>query len=100
MNDYFIILGAGKGQRFSQKKPKQFFDYNGKALIEHSIDKALKSKLFKQIVIVTLEKYKNYFKKYKKHKVLLVNGGKERKDSSINALKNIVKNLINDLDKT
>ena len=27
MNDYFIILGAGKGQRFSQKKPKQFFDF-------------------------------------------------------------------------
>ena len=39
MNDYFIILGAGKGQRFSQKKPKQFFDYNGKALIEHSLIK-------------------------------------------------------------
>ena len=38
-----------------------------------------------------MEKYKNYFKKYKKHKVLLVNGGKERKDSSLNALNKIKK---------
>ena len=70
MNNYFIILGAGKGQRFSQKKPKQFFDFNGKALIDHSIDKALKAKLFKKIVIVISKKHKNYFKKYKKDKIL------------------------------
>ena len=91
MNNYFIILGAGKGQRFSQKKPKQFFDFNGKALIDHSIDKALKAKLFKKIVVVISKKHKNYFKKYKKDKILLVNGGKDRKDSSLNALKKIKK---------
>ena len=49
MNNYFIILGAGKGYRFSQKKPKQYFKYKGKELIQHSIDKALDSKLFKKI---------------------------------------------------
>tara|TARA_B100000029_G_scaffold191605_1_gene189563 strand:- start:4869 stop:5981 length:1113 start_codon:yes stop_codon:yes gene_type:complete len=92
MNNYFIVLGAGKGQRFSQKKPKQYFNYNGKTLIEHSIDKALKSKLFKKIVIVISKKYTKYFKKYKKNKILIVNGGKERVDSSINALRRI-KNL-------
>ena len=91
MNNYFIILAAGKGQRFSQKKPKQFFDYKGKALIEHSIDKALESKLFKRVIIVISNKYKNYFKKYRKNKILLVNGGRERKDSSLNALKKIKK---------
>ncbi len=91
MNNYFIILAAGKGQRFSHKKPKQFFYYNGKALIEHSIDKALKSKLFKKIVIVISSKYKNYFKKYKKNKIIIVKGGKERNESSINALKRIRK---------
>tara|TARA_B100001250_G_scaffold304012_1_gene265813 strand:+ start:406 stop:1518 length:1113 start_codon:yes stop_codon:yes gene_type:complete len=91
MNDYFVILGAGKGQRFKHNKPKQFFDYKGKVLIDHSINKALESKLFKKIVIVTTMKYKKYFKKYKNNKILLVNGGKERKDSSINALKKIKK---------
>ena len=56
MNNYFIILGAGKGLRFSQKKPKQFFHYKGKELIQHSIDKAIKSKLFKKIVVVVSKK--------------------------------------------
>ena len=89
MNNYFVILAAGKGQRFNHNKPKQYLDYNGKMLIDHSIDKALESKLFKKIIIVISKKYKNYFKKYKKNKILIVNGGKERKDSSLNALKRI-----------
>ena len=84
-------MGAGKGHRFSQNKPKQYFNYNGKKLIQHSIDKAVKSKLFKKIVVVTAKKYKNEFKKYKTNKLLFVNGGKERKDSSLNALKKIKK---------
>ena len=66
MNNYFIILAAGKGRRFSQNKPKQYFYYKGKMLIEHSIDKALKSKLFKKILVVVSKKHKNKFKKYKK----------------------------------
>ena len=67
MNNYFIILAAGKGHRFSQNKPKQYFDYNGKKLVHHSIDKALDSKLFKKIIIVTSKKYKKEFKKYNKN---------------------------------
>ncbi len=89
MNNYFIILGAGKSHRFRQNKPKQYCDYNGKKLIFHSIDKAVKSKLFKKIVVVTAKKFKNEFKKYKSNKLLFVDGGKERKDSSLNALKKI-----------
>ena len=91
MNNYFIILAAGKGRRFSQNKPKQYFYYKGKMLIEHSIDKALKSKLFKKILVVVSKKHKNKFKKYKKSKVIVIEGGKERKDSSLNALKFIRK---------
>ena len=96
MNNYFIILAAGKGQRFKQNKPKQFFNYNGKMLINHSIDKALESKLFKKIVIVASKKYKKYFKKYRKNKILIVNGGKERKDSSllINPTENIITGIL------
>ncbi len=91
MNNYFIILGAGKGHRFSQKKPKQYFNYKGKILIHHSIDKAIDSKLFKKIIVVASKKYKKEFKKYKKNQLLFVSGGKERKDSSLNALKKIKK---------
>ena len=91
MNNYFIILGAGKGQRFGQKKPKQYFDYNGKNLIDHSIDRALESKLFKKIIVVISKKYKKKLKKYKDNKVIIINGGRKRQDSSINALKKIKK---------
>jgi len=89
MNNYFIILGAGKGLRFSQKKPKQYFKYKNKILIHHSIDRALKSKLFKKIVVVTSKEHKKKFNKYNKNQLIFVDGGKERKDSSLNALKKI-----------
>ena len=89
MNNYFIILGAGKGLRFSQKKPKQFFHYKGKELIQHSIDKAIKSKLFKKIIVVVSKKYENLSKKYARKELIFVKGGKNRQDSSFNALKKI-----------
>ena len=52
MNNYFIILASGQSKRFNSKKPKQFNIYKNKPLFEHSIDKALKSKLFKKIILV------------------------------------------------
>ena len=55
MNNYFIILASGQSKRFNSKKPKQFNIYKNKPLFEHSIDKALKSKLFKKIILVRSE---------------------------------------------
>ena len=89
MNNYFIILAAGKGRRFSQNKLKQYFNHCGKPLIEHSIDKALQSKLFKKIVVVTSKKNKTLINKYKRKQIIFETGGKERKDSSLIALKKI-----------
>ena len=40
MNNCFIILAAGKGERFNSKIPKPYYLYKGKPLIQHSIDKA------------------------------------------------------------
>ncbi len=92
MNNYFIILAAGKGTRFGQNKPKQYLYYNGKKLINHSIDKAIKSKLFEKIIVVISSKgYRKEFKNYKKNQLFFVYGGQERKDSSLNALKKIKK---------
>ena len=86
MNNYFVILAAGKSKRFNHNKPKQFFNYKNKEIIDHSIEKSLDSKLFKKIIIVTnnLKKLKN--RKYNKS-VLIIKGGKERSDSSLIALK-------------
>ena len=53
MNNLFIILASGKSKRFKSKTPKQFNIYKNKPIYAHSIDKALKSKLFSKIILVT-----------------------------------------------
>ncbi len=87
MNNYFIILAAGSGKRFNKKKPKQYFLYKNKELFEHSAEKALKSKLFKKIILV-VDNPRRIKKKYQ-NKLIIIRGGKERFDSSLKALKKI-----------
>ncbi|MDC0240459.1 2-C-methyl-D-erythritol 2,4-cyclodiphosphate synthase [Candidatus Pelagibacter sp.] len=89
MNNYFIILASGQSKRFNSNKPKQFITYKNKALFEHSLNKAIESKLFKKIILVVNDK-KQITKKYSKN-VLIIKGGKERSDSSLIALKYIKK---------
>ena len=90
MNNYFVILAAGKSKRFDKNVAKQFYNYKNKEIIDHSIDKSLNSKLFKKIVIVTNNL--NYFKKKKYPKsIKIIKGGKERSDSSLIALKYLKK---------
>ena len=87
MNNYFIILAAGKGKRFGSEIPKQFLLYKNKPLFMHSIDTAIKSKLFKKIILVI-----NKNKAFKKNaKVDIIKGGNERYLSSKKAL-NYIKN--------
>ena len=87
MNNYFIILASGQSKRFNSKKPKQFNIYKNKALFKHSLEKAIKSKLFKKIILVVNNK-KNIKEKFPK-KISIIKGGKERSDSSLIALKYI-----------
>ena len=84
MSNCFILLAAGKGKRFKSKTLKQFINYKNKPLFMHSIDKALKSNLFKEIVIVTNNKIK-----LKNKKIKVIKGGKERYQSSQKALEYI-----------
>ena len=89
MNNYFIILASGQSKRFNSREPKQFNLYKNKPLFEHSIDKALKSKLFKKIILVVNNK-KKVKKKFPRN-IFVIKGGKERSDSSLIALKYIKK---------
>ena len=90
MNNYFVILAAGKSKRFHKNKAKQFYKYKNKEIIDHSIEKSLNSKLFKKILIVTNNV--NYLKKKKYSKSInIIKGGKERSDSSLLALKYLKK---------
>ena len=96
MNNCFIILAAGQSKRFKSKKPKQYTYFKNKPLYQHSLDKVLKSRLFKHIVLVVNNK--NLIKIKKHESVKIINGGKERSDSSFLALKYInklnVKNVL------
>tara|TARA_Y100000816_G_scaffold244469_1_gene192097 strand:- start:1042 stop:2148 length:1107 start_codon:yes stop_codon:yes gene_type:complete len=87
MSNCFILLAAGKGKRFKSNSPKQFINYINKPLFKHSLDKAIKSKLFKLIIIVSNIPIKNI----KDKSIKVIKGGKERYQSSQKAL-NFIKN--------
>ncbi len=87
MNNYFIILASGQSKRFNSKIRKQYSILKNKPLFKHSLEKALKSKLFKKIILVVNNK-KEIKDKFPKN-VLIIKGGKERSDSSKIALKYI-----------
>ena len=90
MNNYFVILAAGKSKRFHKNIDKQFYNYKNKEIIDHSIIKSLNSKLFKKIIVVTNNL--NFFKKKEYVKSIeIIKGGKERSDSSLIALKYLKK---------
>ena len=55
MNNYFIILAAGKSKRFKGKLPKQYTKYMGIEVFQHSFKKALKSKIFKKVILVIIK---------------------------------------------
>ena len=85
MSDCFILLAAGKGKRFKSNTFKQFHILNGKPLINHSIEKAIKSKIFKEIIVVTNSKIKKPIDK----SIKVIKGGSERFESSKMALEYI-----------
>ena len=90
MNNYFVILAAGKSKRFHNKIAKQFYYYKNKEIIDHSIEKSLNSNLFKKIIVVTNNLNRLKRRKYPKS-VIIIKGGKERSDSSLIALKYLKK---------
>ena len=85
-----VILAAGKSSRFGGECPKQFLKLNGITVLEYSIMAFEKCALIDSIIIVTSKEnlltVKNILgAKYKKI-TALIEGGKERSDSSLAAL--------------
>lgn len=87
MKNYAIILASGTGKRFKSELPKQFVKIDNKTILEHSIEAFEQSPYIDEIIVVITPEYnhlaneivtKNNYKKVRK----IVNGGKERKDSS------------------
>lgn len=96
-NFHLIIAAAGRGTRFSDTLPKQYFKINDKTILRHTIDNALFWPGLKSLhVIINPDDAKHY------HEAVMnldlpnpIHGGKERSDSINNALNNI-SNIAND----
>ena len=87
-----VILSAGSGSRFGSDIPKQFINLAGKNIIEYTIQAFEQHNFIDEICIVADDAFhdklwslsqNNDFKKVKK----IIAGGKERKDSSYEAIK-------------
>lgn len=95
MKNVAIILSGGTGTRFGSDKPKQFAKLAGRAVIEYTIERFEKSADIDEIIIVSQNEYIDYMwelvAKNQWHKVSkVVNGGKERFDSTYSALKTLI----------
>ncbi len=91
MKNIAIILAGGSGNRFASILPKQFLKVNNKTILEYSINAFQQNELIHQIIVVSNPNYINETKeiiaKNNYTKLLAVlNGGKERYDSSLSAI--------------
>lgn len=88
---YFVIIpSAGTGNRFGSKIPKQYIKVKGKEILAYSINVFERCKLISGIVISSDLLYFRKIQKIIKHnkfqKIIgIVQGGKTRQDSVINA---------------
>ena len=87
MSFNLIILAGGNSSRFRSNIGKPYQKIAGKSLIEISINKALKFKQIKKIILVYNKKDFKRVKSLKLKNVKFIPGGKTRRQSTFNALR-------------
>ena len=87
MSFSLIILAGGNSHRFRSNIGKPYQKLGGKSLIEINLIKARKFKEIKKIILVYNKKDSKRVKSLKLKNVKLITGGKNRKQSTFNALK-------------
>jgi len=87
MSFCLIILAGGNSHRFKSNIGKPYQKIAGKSLIEINIIKALQFKQIKKIILVYNKKDSKRVKKLKLKNIQLIIGGKNRQQSTFNALK-------------
>ncbi len=90
MKNALVILAGGKGERFGQKIPKQFYKIGNQSIINRFLSN-LDSSLFEIIILSVNQKYRNLIKNnitnsLLKDKIIFSNPGQTRQKSSYNAL--------------
>ena len=91
MSFCLIILAGGNSHRFGSNIGKPYQKLGGKSLIEINVNKALKFKAVKQIILVYNKKDSKKVKSLKLKNVKLISGGKSRRESTFNALRYLIK---------
>ena len=91
MSFCLIILAAGNSHRFRSNIGKPYQKIAGKSLIQINIDKALKFKQIKKIILVYNKKDLKRVKSLKLKNIKLLPGGKTRQQSTFIALKYLIK---------
>ncbi len=95
-----VILAGGTGSRLGLSTPKQFFKVAGKMVVEHTIDVFERNPNIDEIAIVSNPFYisefenmtlRNGWQKVKK----ILQGGKERYDSSLSAIRSYENEEVN-----
>ncbi len=87
-----VVLAAGSGSRFGGELPKQFLPYDGRTLVERSIDAFQSSPLVDKVAVVVAPAYRQHMQSIVQgndwSKLCgIIDGGAERYLSSVNALK-------------
>ena len=91
MSFSLILLAAGNSHRFRSNVGKPYQKIAGKSLIQINIDKALKFKQIKKIILVYNKKDLKRVKSLKLKNIKLLPGGKTRQQSTFIALKYLIK---------
>ena len=89
MSYSFILLAGGKSRRFKSNISKTYQKIGKKSLIEINIEKARKFSQIKKIVLVYNKKDIKKLKSLNLKNIMLVEGGKDRQQSTFNALKKL-----------
>ena len=90
MSFSLIILAAGRSHRFKSDINKPYQKIGGKSLIEINVDKAQKFKEIKKIILVYNKNDSKIIKSLKLKNIKLIIGGKNRQQSTFNALKYLI----------
>ncbi|MBA1339205.1 MAG: 2-C-methyl-D-erythritol 4-phosphate cytidylyltransferase [Pelagibacterales bacterium] len=90
MSFCLIILAGGNSHRFKSNIGKPYQKIAGKSLVEISVNKARQFKQIKKIILVYNKKDTKRAKSLKLKNVKLILGGKNRQQSTLNALKHSI----------
>lgn len=90
---FAVILAGGTGSRMgSADMPKQFLEIKGKPILNHTVEKFLPNPAFEKIIILSPKAWightKEIIRKYKgsSDRIAIIEGGKTRNDTIMNAI--------------